>query len=149
MNTSPFVKAIGAVIALVGLYFMYQSISFYVESCDRSDWQAGIARITDVRERYKSSGVGRGGKLVHDVFYEYTVDGEVLSGVIYGTADYSKKVGGTFEIKYDPQSPGDSTSVLEPSVSGLLTGILGSCLFIFSALAMTGIIRIGIFKRSP
>ena len=110
---------------------------------------AGRDRAHNRRERAVQV-VGRGqGRKARARRVLYTVDGEVLSGVIYGTADYSKKVGGTFEIKYDPQSPGDSTSVLEPSVSGLLTGILGSCLFIFSALAMTGIIRIGIFKRRP
>lgn len=106
MMRSPFVKIIGIIFAVAGLYFIYQNINGFVETCNQKDWETATATVVNIRQRYESHGIhSRGSKLVYDVFYEYTADGKIYSGTIYGTADYSKKTGASFEVKYNPLSP--------------------------------------------
>ena len=92
MMRSPFVKIIGIIFAVAGLYFIYQNINGFVETCNQKVWETATATVVNIRQRYESHGIhSRGSKLVYDVFYEYTADGKIYSGTIYGTADYSKK----------------------------------------------------------
>ena len=143
MSNIPIVKVIGIIFAVVGLYFAVQSTSGFIENCNQKDWTVETATVVNVEKRIESIGIkSTTHKLVYDVFYEYTVDGKAYSGTIYGTVDYSKKIGSTFEIKYNPKSPGESTHILSPSVSNLIFGIACTLLFIIFSLIMTGVINI-------
>lgn len=142
MMRSPFVKIIGIIFAVAGLYFIYQNINGFVETCNQKDWETATATMVNIRQRYESHGIhSRGSKLVYDVFYEYTADGKIYSGTIYGTADYSKKTGASFEVKYNPLSPGESTHILSPSVTNLIFGIAVSVVYILLSLIITGVIK--------
>ena len=142
MMRSPFVKIIGIIFAVAGLYFIYQNINGFVETCNQKDWEIATATVVNIRQRYESHGIhSRGSKLVYDVFYEYTADGKIYSGTIYGTADYSKKAGVSFEVKYNPLSPGESTHILSPSVMNLIFGIAVSVVYILLSLIITGVIK--------
>lgn len=144
MRRLPFLKIIGVIFAAVGVYFIFRNISFFAETLNQRDWKVENAVVVSAEPRYESRGISsHGGKLVYDVGYEYTVDGSTYGGMIYGTADYSKKLGSTFEIKYDPNSPGESTHFLSPSVSNLILGIICSVFFIVVSLMMTGVINLG------
>ena len=130
MMRSPFVKIIGIIFAVAGLYFIYQNINGFVETCNQKDWETATATVVNIRQRYESHGIhSRGSKLVYDVFYEYTADGKIYSGTIYGTADYSKKTGASFEVKYNPLSPGESTHILSPSVKSYIRHCRFGCVY--------------------
>lgn len=142
MMRSSFAKIIGIIFAVAGLYFIFQNINGFVETCNQKDWETATATVVNVQQRYESHGIhSRPSKLVYDVFYEYTVDGKIYSGTVYGTADYSKKVGTSFEVKYNPLSPGESTHILSPSVPNLIFGIAVSIVYILLSLIITGVIK--------
>lgn len=148
MKDIPFFKILGIIFALVGLYFIIKSTSNFIESCNQIDWQAATATVIDVQQRIERQGVKtKTRKIVYDLVYEYTVDEKVYTGTVYGTTDYSKKVGSTFEIKYNPESPDEHTDVLSVNVSEFIAGIIGSFAFIFFALIMTGVIKIKRIKN--
>ena len=96
MNRSLIWKGVGLLFAVVGLYFMMQSVQFYVECCRQVDWPVETATVAAVEQRRERSGIQSGGKTVYDVDYRYTVGGTVYAGEIYGTVDGTKQVGTTF-----------------------------------------------------
>ena len=152
MKDIPFFKILGIIFALVGLYFIIKSTSAFIETYNQRDWQAATATVIDVQQRIERKGIKtKTRKTVYDLVYEYTVDEKVYTGTVYATADYSKNVGSTFEIKYNPESPDEHTDVLSTDISNLIAGIIGSFVFIFFALIMTGVINIkrikNIYKR--
>lgn len=129
MNRSLIWKGVGILFAVVGLYFMMQSIQFYVECCRQVDWPMETATVVAVEQRWERSGIRSGRKMVYDVDYRYTVDGTVYAGEIYGTVDSTKQVGTTFLVKYDPAAPEHSNHVLSPSVPNLIIGVAGALFF--------------------
>ena len=152
MNNRPVLKIVGVIFAMAGLYFMIQSISDYMESCNQQEWQLETATVMNVKQRIETNGVKiRTRKTVYDIDYEYTVDEKVYSGNLYGTVGDSKQIGSTFEIRYNPQSPDEHTAILSPSIPHLVMGIISSCLFIFVSLVMTGVITLtrlsNLFRR--
>ena len=142
MNRSLVWKGVGLLFAVVGLYFMMQSVQFYVECCRQVDWPVETATVVAVEQRRERSGIRSGSKTVYDVDYRYTVDGTVYAGEIYGTVDSTKQVGTTFLVKYDPAAPERSTHVLSPSVPNLIIGVAGALFFILFALVMTGVVKL-------
>lgn len=148
MNSTPFIKFIGIIFAIVGIFFIYQSVADYVETCNQKDWETTSATVVNVEKRYEKNGIkSNGRKLVYDVYYEYAVNNKTYSGTILSTTDYSKQIGSSFQIKYDPHFPDESTHILFPSVSGMISGIISSCFFIFFSLFMIGIIKFPIKKK--
>ena len=133
MNRSLIWKGVGILFAVVGLYFMMQSIQFYVECCRQVDWPMETATVVAVEQRWERSGIRSGRKMVYDVDYRYTVD---------GTVDSTKQVGTTFLVKYDPAAPEHSNHVLSPSVPNLIIGVAGALFFILFALVMTGVVKL-------
>lgn len=148
MNRSLIWKGVGLLFAVVGLYFMMQSVQFYVECCRQVDWPVETATVAAVEQRREHSGIRSGSKTVYDVDYRYTVGGTVYAGEIYGTVDSTKRVGTTFPVKYDPAAPEHSNHVLLPSVPNLIVGVAGSLFFILSALVMTGVVKLNRRKSS-
>ena len=106
MNRSLIWKGVGILFAVVGLYFMMQSIQFYVECCRQVDWPMETATVVAVEQRWERSGIRSGRKMVYDVDYRYTVDGTVYAGEIYGTVDSTKQVGTTFPGQVRPRRAG-------------------------------------------
>ena len=51
MNRSLIWKGVGILFAVVGLYFMMQSIQFYVECCRQVDWPMETATVVAVGQR--------------------------------------------------------------------------------------------------
>ena len=120
---------------------MVQSVQFYVECCRQVDWPVETATVVAVEQRRERSGIRSGSKTVYDVDYQYTVDGTVYAGEIYGTVDSTKQVGTTLPVKYDPAAPERSTHVLSPSVPNLIVWLAGALFCILSALVMTGVVK--------
>ena len=79
MNNRPVLKIVGVIFAMAGLYFMIQSISDYIESCNQQEWLLETATVMNVKQRIETNGVKiRTRKTVYDIDYEYTVDEKSL-----------------------------------------------------------------------
>lgn len=145
MKNTPFVKMIGIIFTVVGIYFLLHSVNHYIECYNQKDWIVEDAVVTKVEQRIERGGFRvKTRKLVYDVYYQYDVGGTVYSGVDYSTVDYSVTVGDIIKIKYDPYSYDKNTAEMYPSVTNLIFGMISSGMFVFIALMLTGIIK---FKR--
>ncbi len=49
MNNRPVLKIVGVIFAMAGLYFMIQSISDYIESCNQQEWLLETATVMNVK----------------------------------------------------------------------------------------------------
>lgn len=60
MNRSLIWKGVGLLFAVVGLYFMMQSVQFYVECCRQVDWPVETATVAAVEQQEERSGIRSG-----------------------------------------------------------------------------------------
>lgn len=110
----------------------------YRMQLEQTSWPTVNAAISFVEEQTEHSMTpGHYGhtSTYYDIHYNYAVDGQIYTGVIEGRNRYSD-LGDSFEIKYNPDAPEQSTYILEPSkaflVSGSIFGGAGLLLVIFS-----------------
>lgn len=127
---------------LLGIIFVVSSvIAFsngrlnYKKQLEQSDWEITNATVSYVQEDFDySHGSSR---TYYDIHYDYVVDDQIYSGIIQDRS-LPEDIGKSFEIKYDPQSPEESTHILEPSksfiTSGTVFGILAIVLITSSLL---------------
>lgn len=120
---------------LSAVIFWNGSIDYQVEQ-EQKSWTLVNATVSDVNEKTKhSNSPGKSGHTFtfYDIHYEYTVDGQIYSGIIENV-NYSKSIGDSLKIKYNPAAPEKSTHILESSkdfiVSGLICGIIGLAMWI-------------------
>lgn len=138
----PLFRLLGVLALLAGLYLMGGSVVLCVEQCQQTDWRMTSASVTDCSSRVIRSG-GRGhshSRTFYDVTYQYQVNGKCYTGQGTGQAA-PHLVGDSLSIKYDPECPDSSTTVLMPRASdwgipfgagvlfcvlgGFLSGLLG------------------------
>lgn len=111
------------------VYFFVHGIQTYIQQLDQRDWAVTTAKVIYVDERIESSGTrSRTHHKVYDIFYQYEAGENVYTGTIYGV-NTGKDYGETFDIKYDPDSPKDSTHYLKPTAGSIVSGILGFLIF--------------------
>ena len=60
---------------------------------------------------------------IYMIFYMNTVQKKNVYTGLIESVNY-KKIGDEFEIKYNPQSPEKSTSVLKPNVNFIIFGVI-------------------------
>ena len=118
------------VFVIAGILFIYQGVENYREQLRQQDWPEAEAFVTQVKSRKESSGVRKNRtKTVYDVEYIFDVPPmDTYYGNIKGTAIYYE-TGEMLTIKYDPNDPNTSTTVLAPNLSTLLTNTVLSILF--------------------
>lgn len=132
---SRFIQAILLIAGLTfvcgAVYFFVHGIQTYIQQLDQRDWTVTTAKVIYVDERVKSSGRrNRTHHKVYDIFYQYEAGENIYSGTIYGV-NIGKDYGETFDIKYDPDSPKDSTHYLKPTAGSIVSGVLGLIVFGF------------------
>lgn len=108
-----------------GIYCFGYGVKAYAQQLDQRDWTRVTAEVIAVKARM--GGPDNDTKL-YDIAYEYTVDGDVFSGIADGEL-HSKEPGDSIEIKYNPDSPKDSTGLLEPEISVVIMNFLGMVVF--------------------
>lgn len=120
-----FVFFIGIILSFSCISTIITGISIYKEDIKKIDWIKTTAEIISVDERLTTSGEKY---TVYDISYRYTVDDIVYSGLY--TSISKQKAGNSLEIKYDPNSPDDSTHIMEPRKdyieSAVFLGTLGA-----------------------
>lgn len=105
-----------------GIYCFGYGVKAYAQQLEQQDWTRTTAEVIAVKSK-------RDGRTkFYDIAYEYAVDGDVFSGIADGEL-HSKEPGDSIEIKYNPDSPKDSTSLLEPRISVVIMNFLGMVVF--------------------
>lgn len=105
-----------------GIYCFGYGVKAYARQLDQREWARATAEVITVKSK-------RDGRTkFYDIAYEYAVDGDVFSGIADGEL-HSKEPGDSIEIKYNPDSPKDSTSLLEPRISVVIMNFLGMVVF--------------------
>lgn len=133
------VKIFGLIFMLGAIYIAFAGISNYANQLEQRDWRVVMAVVTDVSQRRVSSGIRHSHhkKTVYDVTYEYNFNSDRYTGKIIGTVTRSE-IGDRFDIKCDPESPENSTHILEPRPDALVANLLGACIFAAIGLWLSG-----------
>lgn len=98
------IKAVGllvlAIIISVSLYF--------IKTEEYKDWQPVAGVLTDMRQFYKSRGVGSGRS--YRLYYTYEVNGIIYEGqdLFSGNIPDSHYIGESVEVWYNPDVPSES-----------------------------------------
>ena len=131
------VVLMGIIFFIGGCFLGYTGFSNYQEQQSQKDWPTADAVVTSVEQRWEISGSRRHrrGKWVYDITYEYMVNDTVYTGEIVGSTS-KKEIDEPFSVKYDPEDPSVSTSVLSPQIVALILYLLGGLLFLGLGLGM-------------
>lgn len=137
--------AAGIIFICAGVYFFIHGIHTYIQQVGQWDWQVTTATVINVDERRKSGGGrhNRSHRTVYDIYYQYEADGDLYTDVIYGV-NAGKKYGESFDIKYDPKAPQNSTHNLQPAPGAVVSGVLGALVFGAAGLYLA---RSAVFKK--
>lgn len=131
---------LGGIIFLCGgIYFFCHGIHTYLQQINQKDWEITTATVISTAERLESSGGTRRSRhyyTVYDIYYQYEADGNIYTDMIYGS-NAAKSYGETFEIKFDPLEPQNSTCDLEPNFHVVISGAVGFLIFGTIGLHMT------------
>ena len=121
--------AVGIIFICGAVYFFVHGINTYIQQFDQKDWKVTTATVINVDERRKSSG-GRHTThhTVYDIYYQYEAEGNIYTDAIYGV-NTGMKYGETFDIKYNPEAPQNSTHYLEPTWGFVISGVFGCIVF--------------------
>lgn len=118
----------GFIFACGGIYFFVTGINTYVNQFDQKDWPVTTAAVINVDE-YRD-GHRRSRSTRYNILYQYEAEGNVYTGEIRGN-NAPKKLGEAFEIKYNPDAPGESTRYLEPTFGTVVSSVIGFIIFSF------------------
>ena len=129
--------AAGMIFICASVYFLIHDIHTYIQQFDQRDWRVKTATVINVDERIESNPGPSSHYTVYDIYYQYEANGNIYTGVIYGM-NAGKENGETFDIKYDPEAPQDSTQYLKPTFGFVVSGVLGFIIFGTIGLRMVG-----------
>lgn len=122
----------GLIFACGGIYFLVSGINTYVNQFGQKNWPVTTAAVIKVDE-YRSGHKSRNKR--YDILYRYEVGGNVYTGEIFRN-NAPKKLGETFEIKYNPDAPEESTRYLEPTFGIVVSSVIGFIIFGFAGYRM-------------
>lgn len=116
---------IGIIFACGGLYFLLNGIHTYINQFEQEDWCVSTATVINVNEYYKSH---KSRSKSYDIIYQYEAENNIYTNTIYRT-NSARKLGDTFEIKYNPAMPSESTQYTEPTFGVVVSGVFAFLLF--------------------
>ena len=131
MEKFKFFKSPFQIMGFVALYacisIIIGGVQNYIEQNEQLDWTLYTAEVTDISSRVERSGSRKhsSSRTVYDIIYEYEVDGVTYTEELEN-ASKIRKVGDSLKIKYDPEAPENSTTILVPSIRDLIvTFVIG------------------------
>lgn len=113
---------IGIIFACGGLYFLIDGIHTYINQFEQEDWCVSTATVINVNEYYYRN------HKCYDIIYQYETENNIYTNKIYRT-NSARTLGDTFEIKYNPIAPNESTQYIEPTFGVVVSGFLAFFLF--------------------
>lgn len=117
----------GFIFACGGIYLLVNGINTYINQFDQKDWPVTTATVINVDE-YRSGHKSRSTR--YNILYQYEAEGNVYTGEIHRN-NAPQKLGETFEIKYNPSEPEESTRYLEPTFGIVVSSLIGFGIFGF------------------
>lgn len=129
-------RILGIVVLILGVRMMGEGIYNYINEHHQADWINTTAYVIDVEKEY--SNTTRNRHTSYDITYEYTVDGNTYTDTLYNRGkpmDYDDEI----SIKYDPESPENSTNILKPSVHNLIIFIIFSIILTTVGFFLSGL----------
>lgn len=122
----------GFIFACGGIHFLVNGINTYINQFAQKDWSVTTATVINVDEYYSGH---KSRSTRYNILYQYEAEGNVYTGEIYRN-NASKKLGETFEIKYNPDAPKESTRYLEPTFGIVVSSVIGFIVFGFIGFRM-------------
>lgn len=125
-------RIVGLVVLILGIRMIAEGTLTYINQHKQNEWIVTNAEVTDVSSRLRDSNSQHSQRnTVYDITYEYEVDGRIYSGELYSRPS-PLLVGDEMKIKYDPDTPEESTTSLSPSTHDFLVFVIFG--LVFSAL---------------
>lgn len=119
-------RVFGIIVLFLGIRLIGEGIYNYIDEHNQQDWVSTTAYVVDISSEYSSSSRKNSSRVRYDITYQYEVDGEKYSDILYNR-DKALGLGTAISIKYDPEIPSDSTDILKPSLHNLIVFfVLGS-----------------------
>ncbi len=112
-------RIMGLLVLILGIRMMIEGVWNYAEQQKQTDWILTTAEISDISSRVTGSSRKHPSDTVFDITYQYEVDGEVYSDILYNRGR-AFLLGDRIKIKYDPEQPENSTDILSPSFGNLI-----------------------------
>ncbi len=123
----------GFIILIVSMLSLWNSLVGYQEQLKQVDWPITNATVSYVETKVERPHKHR--STYYDIYYEYVIEDQVYTGIIEDQ-NRRKNIGDSFEIKYNPSEPAESTRILEPTKSYILNSSIfaaaGLTLMIFN-----------------
>ena len=133
-------RLLGIITLISGVRLLGGGIYNYVDEHNQNDWIQTTAYVTDVSSEYvSSSGIKhRRGRTVYDITYQYEVHGESYSDKLYNRSEVMG-IGDEVKIKYDPDTPKNSTDILKPSMKNLIVFLISGTIFTIVGFFLSGV----------
>lgn len=134
-------KFLGIACLLSAVILIVGSIQNYTAQWEQNDWTSITAEVTDISSRVERSGGGRRSRsrTVYDITYSYEVEGQTYIGQLNGSSTL-RLVGDELNIKYDPEAPESSTTIMSPQISSLILSTLLGIVFAVVGFCMSGLL---------
>ena len=145
-------RIVGLVVLIFGIRMIAEGTLTYINQHKQNDWIVTNAEVTDVSSWLRDSKPQHSQRsTVYDITYEYEVRGSVYSGKLYSQPN-PLLVGDEMKIKYNPDSPEESTTSLSPSTHDFLVFVIFGLVFSSLGFFLSGafaFIRKRLGKREP
>lgn len=142
---SNFVRVLTFVMGLIfvcgGLYFLIDGIHSYINQLRQKDWKSATAVVINVEEYHTGH---KSHSIRYNIMYQYETENDIYTGKIYRTAS-PKNLGDMLEIKYNPLSPNQSTTYINPNFKIIISGCIAFLIYGFIGFCM---IRSALLKKS-
>lgn len=120
-------RLMGIFILLLGIRMIGEGIYNYIDEHHQEDWITIYAEVSDISSEYSDS-LHHGSSISYDITYQYEVDGQVYSDMLYNRGK-PMALGDKVKIKYDPDAPENSTDILSPSIYNLIVFLVFGSIF--------------------
>lgn len=111
-------RIMGIVVLILGIRLIGAGVWNYIDEYNQKDWITINAEVIDISSKYSGS-TKHGRSVNYDIIYQYEVNGKEYSDKLYNRST-PMGLGDKIKIKYDPNTPKDSTDILSPSLHNLI-----------------------------
>ena len=127
----------GIIVLIFGLRMIGEGIYNYIDEHNQKDWISITAEVIDINSEYSHSTSRHNSRVSYDITYQYEVNGKTYSDVLYNR-DKALSLGDNIKIKYDPETPEDSTDILSPSLNNLIVFLVFGTIFAVVGFFLSG-----------
>lgn len=133
-------RIFGILVFIIGIRMIGEGIYNYIDEHNQKDWITIYAEVSDISSEYSStqSRHGSSSHVSYDITYQYEVDGQEYFGVLYNRSK-PMALGDEVKVKYDPDTPGNSTDILSPSVYNMIVFIVCGSIFATIGFFLSGV----------